>query len=253
MRTEKQRSGLRPDDRDGACAGHGQQTERDHQRIGKAGAGLAQFEMRSAIAQPVGSKRDIGGQRLQRRRGVADQIGDIVDLEARFGQRAGDGLRGEIWVGVAWSRGFGARFEIAAQVPGLDREPLRDGLRPTLARHREPMGDPVDQGIARRRRAGQRDAGAQHRQVTVGQPDRMRSQRHIAGGHHASKSSGNRRTARSSHTKHCRQVARAVCPLTIRRQTALLTRASSDQAPPPRVISSNRIAAQLGCVGQASG
>ena len=58
-----------------SCA---QQSVREHQSIGKAGAGLAELDKRAVELQQPRDLADVRRDEASRRRGVADEIGEVL-------------------------------------------------------------------------------------------------------------------------------------------------------------------------------
>ena len=135
-RIEEDRARLRPDDRDRPRAG-AQQALSKHQGIGKASAGLTKLDKGAAVIEHFRDLADVWRHQASRRRGMTDQVREIMRREAGLAERLLHGEGGEFGIAVPVAGSFQAGSHVAAQVAGSDPQLVSDGHTAAVQRQAE--------------------------------------------------------------------------------------------------------------------
>ena len=103
-----------------------QQSLREHQSVGKPGAGLAKFDEGAVVIQQLRNLADVWRYQVGRCRGVADEIEKISRRQAGFAERTPYRAGSEFGIAMPFARRFQAPSHVAAQVARADPEPVSD-------------------------------------------------------------------------------------------------------------------------------
>ncbi len=136
MWVEEDRARFRPDDRDWPCA-CAQQPLSEYQSICKAGAGLTKLDKRAAVVEQLGDLADVRRHQAGRRRGMTDQVREIMRRQPCFAERAPHRGCSELGIAVPFAGSLQAGFHVAAKVAGADPELVSDGHTAAVQRQAE--------------------------------------------------------------------------------------------------------------------